>query len=84
MKHFTSPEFWAKYKGLPAIIQQLADRAFQLVKNNPTHPSLQFKKVGQFWSARVGLHHKALAVNVSKGVLWFWIGTHAEYDRILG
>src|SRR4051794_28362303 len=37
-----------------------------------------------FWSARVGLHYRALAVEVQNGVLWFWVGTHAEYDRLVG
>jgi len=43
---------------------------------------LHFKKLGKFWSARVGLHHRALAAEVEDGMLWVWIGTHAEYDRL--
>ena len=62
----------------------LADQAFALLKTDPTHPSLHFKKVGQFWSVRVGMHYRALAAQAPDGVLWFWIGTHAEYDRLLG
>jgi hypothetical protein len=44
---------------------------------------LHFKKLGKFWSARVGLHHRALAIEVEGGMLWVWVGTHAEYDRLL-
>jgi hypothetical protein len=44
---------------------------------------LQFKKVGRYWSVRVGLRHRALAVEVYEGYLWFWIGSHAEYDRLI-
>jgi hypothetical protein len=62
----------------------LADRAFALLKADPRHPSLRFKKVGRFWSARVGLHYRALAVEAEDGVVWFWIGSHAEYDAIVG
>jgi hypothetical protein len=45
---------------------------------------LHFKKIDGFWSVRVGIHHRALAIDVEGGVLWFWIGSHAEYDRITG
>jgi hypothetical protein len=48
-------------------------------RENPRHPSLQLKKVGRFWSVRVGLNYRALAVVASDGLLWFWIGSHAEY-----
>jgi hypothetical protein len=61
----------------------MADRSFELLKSNPRHPSLHFKKLGKFWSARVGLHHRALAIEVEGGMLWVWVGTHAEYDRLL-
>jgi hypothetical protein len=50
----------------------------------PVIPPLQFKKVGRFWSVRVGLRYRALAVGVDDGYLWFWIGSHADYDRLVG
>ena len=84
MNHHASPAFWAAYESLPAPIQRLADKAFGLLKSDPRHPSLHLKKAGRFWSVRVGLHHRALGVNIPDGVLWFWIGTHAEYDRLQG
>jgi hypothetical protein len=46
--------------------------------------SLHFKKVGRFWSARVGAHYRAVAVEAPDGLVWFWIGSHADYDRLLG
>jgi hypothetical protein len=84
LNHYASPGFWSSYRALPKDVQVLADRCFALLKTDSRHPSLQFKKVGRFWSARVGLHYRALAVEVTDGVLWFWIGTHAEYDKIVG
>ena len=69
---------------LPAGIQKLADHAYALLKEDPRHPSLHFKKVGRFWSARVGAHYRALAVESDDGLVWFWIGSHADYDRLLG
>lgn len=65
-------------------MQKLANHAFAHLKQDPRHPSLQFKKVGRFWSARVGGHYRALAVEATDGLVWFWIGSHADYDRLLG
>jgi hypothetical protein len=84
VNHHASPDFWVCYRALPVSVQRLADKAFDLLKADPRHPSLHFKKVGRFWSARVGLHHRAAGVETSDGVLWFWIGSHAEYDHIVG
>jgi hypothetical protein len=64
-------------------IQAVADKNYLLLKKNPRHPSLQFKKIGEIWSVRVGLQHRALAVQVPEGYLWYWIGIHSEYDKIL-
>jgi hypothetical protein len=54
------------------------------LKADPRHPSLHFKKADSFWSVRVGLHYRALGVEAEGGILWFWIGTHADYDRLVG
>jgi len=62
----------------------LADKNFLLLAADPKHPSLHFKKIGSLWSARVGQHYRALALNDNDGIHWFWIGTHAEYDQLLG
>jgi len=83
MNHFASRRFWDCYNSLPGSVQGIADRNFELLKSDPTHPSLHFKKVGRFRSARVGLQHRALAVEVDDGLLWFWIGNHSEYDRLI-
>ena len=83
MNHFASSGFWQCYKALPAEIKTLADKNFQLLREDPSHPSLHFKKVGRFRSARVGLQYRVLAVEVEDGLLWFWIGSHSEYDRLI-
>nr|WP_233443022.1 hypothetical protein [Bradyrhizobium brasilense] len=74
---------WTAYEQLPVPIRELADANFALLKRNPRHPSLQFKEIGRFWSVRVGLPCRALAVETNEGCLWFWIGSHAEYDRLI-
>ena len=65
-------------------MQRLADEKYRLLKDDPRHPSLQLKRVGRFWSCRVGLHHRTLGIDVENGILWFWIGDHTEYDRLVG
>lgn len=83
MRHFASPQFWQHYRQLPAEVRDLADKNFQLLKANPRHPSLHFKRIGKLWSARVGAHHRALGLDRPEGVVWFWIGSHADYDKLL-
>lgn len=84
MKHRAHARFWRAYKALPRDIQQLADRSYTLLCENPEHPSLHFKKVGQFWSSRVGLRYRALALETEQDLVWFWVGTHADYDKLIG
>lgn len=84
MRHFANPAFWDCYDHLPDRIQRLADENFALLRANPRHPSLHLKRAGRFWSVRVGLGHRALARDDGGDLIWFWIGTHAEYDRIVG
>jgi hypothetical protein len=81
MNHFATPSFWADYRKLPAEVQQLADKNFALLRQNPQHPSLRLKKIGVVWSARVGLHYRVLAKERTEGLVWFWIGHHSEYDQ---
>ena len=84
MIHHASPDFWEAYDRLPEHIRSLADHNFSRLKENPAHPSLQFKPVGRFWSVRVGLHCRALAVRDRDDLIWFWIGSHVEYDQLIG
>jgi len=64
--------------------EHIAHRIDETLKADPFHPSLHFKKIGKYRSVRVGLHYRALAVEVPAGLLWFWIGSHSEYNRLLG
>jgi hypothetical protein len=83
VKHHASRRFWRCYRQLPKEIQRLADESYDLLRENPQHPSLHFKKMGRFWAVRVGLHHRALAVRQESDVVWFWVGPHAQYDRLV-
>lgn len=83
MKHRASVRFWQCYHALPREIQRLADKCYDLLRRDPHHPSLHLKQVGRFWSVRVGLHHRALGVEHEDTIIWFWIGTHADYDNLI-
>jgi hypothetical protein len=61
LKHFTTIRFWRCYQQLPAAVRGLADKNFLLLQRNPSHPSLQFKKIGKAGSARAGAHYHAIA-----------------------
>ncbi len=64
-------------------MRDLADKNFNLLQDDLSHPSLQFKKVGKVWSARVGSNYRAISIKIDDGFIWIWIGTHAEYDRLI-
>ncbi len=83
MKHLATASFWERYNRLPESVCRQADRNFALLKRDPKHPSLHFKRVGRFWSVRIGLKYRALAVEIEDGLLWFWIGTHDEYEQMI-
>jgi mRNA-degrading endonuclease RelE of RelBE toxin-antitoxin system len=83
--HRTNADFWKEYRALPADIRERADKQFALLKTNPRHPSLHFKKLtehgGQeIWSARVTLKYRALAVRLENDYVWFWVREHGTYD----
>jgi hypothetical protein len=83
LSHRASKWFWRAIERLPEEIQQLARENFDLLKSDPHHPSLHFKRVGKYWSARVGSSHRALGVDSPVGMVWFWIGSHEEYERLI-
>jgi hypothetical protein len=86
LKHYASSSFWRCFDLLPANVKQLAREHYALLKQNPSHPSLQFKHVknGAFRSFRISLGYRALGVPVDQGIQWFWIGSHADYDKLIG
>jgi hypothetical protein len=70
---------------LPTDLQQQARAKYALWRREPFHPSLHFKELYEnLWSVRVTLNCRALARRRGDLIVWFWIGTHAEYDRLIG
>ena len=83
MKHQATEDFWQSYENLPDRVRRLADHNFQILKSDPYHPSLRLKQVGPLWSTRVGIGWRALAARDGDTFIWFWIGSHADYDNLL-
>lgn len=83
VKNRATPDFWRCYNKLPKKTQRLADKSFELFQANQAHPSLHFKKVGKFRSVRVSKNCRALAMAHKKDLIWFWIGSHDEYEKLI-
>ena len=81
--HRTTDRFRACLSRLPEAVQSVAHKNFDLLKQNPAHPSLHFKKVGKLWSVRAGINHRAVAVEDGPDFVWVWIGPHDEYRRMI-
>ncbi len=79
------PDFRAAIARLPTSVRQQARNAYKLFRANPNHPGLHFKSVApSVFSVRIGIHYRALGTQVcSNEIVWFWIGSHAEYDRLI-
>ena len=83
MRSRASGKFWRLYSQLPPEIQRLADKNYRLWMADHWHPSLHFKKVNDYWVARVGENYRAVGIEAGGTVTWFWIGPHDEYERLI-
>jgi len=87
MRSRTTRQFRALLGALPDRIRRQADHAYRRFSADPSHPSLRFKRVRQdrpLYSVRIGSHYRALGYLRDDGMVWIWIGTHAEYDDLVG
>lgn len=87
MKSELTNEFLQCFAQLPERVKQTARKNYKLWKQNPTHPSLEFKKLNTkepLYSVRTGMGWRAVGVMKSSDtIVWFWIGSHSDYDRLL-
>ena len=86
MNSRTTREFRELLAALPLHIRRQARESYRLFRTNPRHPSLHFKRVHRappIFSARVGIGFRAVAVREGNTLVWFWIGAHADYDRLI-
>jgi hypothetical protein len=80
----TTERFWREYERLPTEVKEHARAAYRLFQQDPHHPSLRFRRVHQVepvYSVRIGLHYRAVGLVEGELIVWFWIGSHAEYDH---
>jgi hypothetical protein len=83
MNSRASTRFWRHYHQLPLEIQRLADKNYRLWVTDHWHPSLHFKKVKDYWVARVTEDYRAVGIEAGGTITWFWIGPHDDYERLL-
>ena len=86
MKSRTSKRFRDAFGILPEEIKQRSRKAFELWKSDPSHPGLKFRQISpkeNIYSVRIGIGWRALGVREGDTITWFWIGSHAAYDRLI-
>ena len=85
MNSKATKRFWTNFEALPPEVQSLATKNYKLWQRDPNHPSLRFRRLqgsDDRFTIRIGDHHRALGLLRGDTVVWVWIGTHAEYDKI--
>ncbi|MDE0013950.1 MAG: hypothetical protein OXU36_22605 [Candidatus Poribacteria bacterium] len=86
MNSSTTKRFRQMLAKLPNSIRQQAKDAYKLFRENPHHPSLRFKKVHNtesIYAVRININYRAVGVIDSGKIVWFWIGPHTEYEKLL-
>ena len=81
--HRATPRFWSRFGQLPQAVQEVARRNFLLLKDDPRHPSLHFKKINNYWVVRIGRSYRAVAIEEGPDLVWVWVGGHDEYMRTI-
>ncbi|WP_022669860.1 type II toxin-antitoxin system RelE family toxin [Hippea alviniae] len=82
----TTSEFWKLYEKLPDELKKEAKKAFTLFQENPFYPSLRFKKIYSkepIYSIRITKDYRAVGVKKSEEIIWFWIGKHSDYEKLI-
>jgi len=86
MDSHVTARFRKSFNALPVDVQEKAKHAYKIWTDNPNHPSLHFKPVHEtepIYLVRIGLYHWAPGVKELNTVIWFWIGTHEEYNNLI-
>jgi len=87
LKSRTRPSFWRTYEALDPPAREAARRAYSLFQNDPSHPSLRFKKLSaseHIWAVRINEQYPAVGERRGDTIVWFWIGTHNDFDKLFG
>jgi hypothetical protein len=87
VKSIATRRFWELFQALPSEVQDLAVKDYHLWRRNANHPSLRFRRLrgsDERFTIRVGDHYRALGRLAGEQMIWVWIGTHSDYDRLTG
>jgi hypothetical protein len=87
MKSVATRRFWELFQALPVAVQNLAVKNYRLWRGSPHHPSLRFRRLQgseDRFTIRVGDHYRALGRLTGEKMIWVWIGSHSDYDRLIG
>lgn len=82
----TTGRFRKAYLDLPKQIQQQAQEAYKQFKADPFYPSLRFKRIHStkpIYSVRINVDYRAVGIQQENEIIWFWIGSHADYSKLL-
>ncbi len=80
----THPGYWKCFNALPLGVQNQAKERFNVWKQDAFNSSLQFKHLfDNVWSVRINQQYRGMGLRHGNMIVWFWIGTHAEYDQLL-
>lgn len=86
MKSKITESFRQSYGRLPDDVRALVRKNYKLWRADPFHPGLQFKRIHNtepVWSARVGIHYRVVGVKDDDTMIWYFLGTHREYERLV-
>jgi hypothetical protein len=85
VKSLTRPSFWRAYEALDPRTREAARRTYRLFQTEPSHPSLRFKKLGGYdhiWSVRINEQYRAVGERRGDTIVWVWIGSHNDFDKL--
>jgi hypothetical protein len=86
MKSVTTERFRKAFDELPEHIKEQANKSFKVWTKNPNHPAIHFKRIHKtklIYSVRITLSYRALGIKENDTMIWFWIGSHTEYDKLI-
>jgi hypothetical protein len=85
VKSSTRPSFWRAYEALDPRVREAARRAYRLFQDDPNHPSLRFKKLRGYehiWSVRINEQYRAVGERLGDTIIWVWVGSHNDFDKL--
>jgi hypothetical protein len=86
VKSRTTNDFWKYYAEIPIVVKAKAKEAYKLFSNNPSHPSIHFKRIHSnrpIFSVRITRDYRAIGILLKEEIIWFWIGSHSDYDKLV-